>query len=345
MPRIYWTAQENTLAVVWMNRAQNHLKLYMFDVLSGEKNMIMEEKSDTWIDIFDFFAGEMHLFYFPADMESFFWISDRTGYSHIYQYDYEGTFSTRAPKVITMWLASRVLIQRKRKLYYLSCEISPLERNLYSSKFNGKGKKRVTTAPGNHRVNMSPNGNYFIDSYSDISTPSTVDLRDGKGELITNLAGHERATAHLEAYEYAGKELFTFTNSDGQNIDGYLIKPMNFDPAKSYPLIMDVYGGPGAQGVYNTFETSGWHQWLAQNGYVVANINNRGSGGYGSAFEKCVYMQLGELETKDFAEAALFLAEKSWVDGENIAIMGHSFGGFQPEYPCLPMGMFLRQVL
>ena len=91
MPRIYWTARENTLAVVWMNRAQNHLKLYMFDVLTGQKSMVMEEKSDTWIDIFDFFAGEMHLFYFPPDMESFFWISDRSGYSHIYQYDYEGT--------------------------------------------------------------------------------------------------------------------------------------------------------------------------------------------------------------------------------------------------------------
>ncbi len=93
MPRIYWTARENTLAVVWMNRAQNHLKLYMFDVLSGEKTMIMEEKSETWIDIFDFFAGEMHLFYFPSDMESYFWISDRSGYSHIYQYDYEGQAS------------------------------------------------------------------------------------------------------------------------------------------------------------------------------------------------------------------------------------------------------------
>ena len=141
-----------------------------------------------------------------------------------------------------------------------------MERNLYSVKFNGKSKKRDHPTPGNHQVNMAPRGNYFIDSYSDISTPSTIDLRDGKGELVTRLAGHERAAIHLEDYEYAGKELFTFITSDGQTIDGYLIKPMNFDPAKNYPLIMDVYGGPGAQGVYNTFETSGWHQWLAQNG-------------------------------------------------------------------------------
>ncbi len=328
MPRIYWTSRANTLAVVWMNRAQNHLKLFMFDVVSGQKSMIMEEKSETWIDVFDFFAGEMHLFYFPPGMESFFWISDRTGYSHIYQYDYDGTLLNQCTVGDYDVVSIKGIDAEKKLLYYLSCEVSPMERNLYSLKFNGKGKKRVTRTPGSHQVNMSPGGDYFIDSYSDISTPSSVDLRDGQGDLITRLAGHQRATAHLEAYEYAGKELFTFTTSDGQVIDGSLIKPMNFDPSKSYPLIMDVYGGPGAQGVYNTFETSGWHQWLAQKGFVVANINNRGSGGYGSAFEKCVYKRLGELETRDFAEAAQYLAGNPWIDQERIGIMGHSYGGF-----------------
>ncbi len=338
MPRIYWTARENTLAVVWMNRAQNHLKLYMFDVVTGQKSMVMEEKAETWIDIFDFFAGEMHLLYFPADMESFFWISDRSGYSHIYQYDYEGKLLNQSTEGEYDVVSIKGIDSKKKMLHYLSCEISPMERNIFSGKFNAKSKKRITTAPGNHRVNMSPKGNYFIDSYSDISSPSSIDLRNGKGELITQLAGHDGATALLEAHEYAGKELFTFTTSDGQVIDGYIIKPMHFDPAKSYPLIMDVYGGPGAQGVYNTFETNGWHQWLAQNGYVIANINNRGNGGYGSAFEKCVYMHLGELETRDFAKAALFLSENTWVDRENIAIMGHSYGGFSAGISLLTHG-------
>ena len=338
MPRIYWTARENTLAVVWMNRAQNHLKLYMFDVVTGQKSMVMEEQAETWIDIFDFFAGEMHLLYFPADMESFFWISDRSGYSHIYHYDYEGKQLNQSTEGEYDVVSIKGIDSKKKMLHYLSCEISPMERNIFSGKFNGKSKKRITSAPGNHRVNMSPKGNYFIDSYSDISSPSTVDLRNGKGELITQLAGHDATTALLEAHEYAGKELFTFTTSDGQVIDGYIIKPMHFDSAKSYPLIMDVYGGPGAQGVYNTFETNGWHQWLAQNGYVIANINNRGNGGYGSDFEKCVYMHLGELETRDFAEAALFLSENTWVDRENIAIMGHSYGGFSAGISLLTHG-------
>jgi dipeptidyl-peptidase 4 len=328
IPRIYWTSRENTLAVVWMNRAQDHMKLYLFNVLTGEQSMILEEKHSAWIDIFDFFAGELHLFYFPEEMDSFFWISDRDGYSHVYQYNYKGNVLGQATSGAYDVVSIKAIDPAKKTIYYLSCEISPMERNLYSVKFNGKGKKQLTSTTGNHRVNVAPAGRYFIDSYSSTSTPSTVDLCDGKGKLIKNLAGHQRALEHLENYEYAPRELFSFTTSDGQLIDGYLIRPMNFDPEQSYPLIMAVYGGPGSQGVYNSFETSGWNQYLAQQGYVIANINNRGNGGYGSKFEKVVHKQLGKWETHDFAETALYLSEKQWIDGERLGIMGHSFGGF-----------------
>ena len=327
IPRIYWTSRENSLAVVWMNRAQNHLKLYLFDVKSGEKKMILEETNEAWIDIFDFFAGELHFFYFPEEMDSFFWISDRDGYSHVYQYDYEGELVGQVTSGAYDVVAVKAIDPAKKTLYYLSCELSPTDRQLYSVKFNGKGKKQLTTAPGNHQVNVAPAGRYFIDSYSSVETPASMDLRDSKGKVIMDLAGHDRALAHLEEYEDAPRELFSFTTSDGQKIDGYLIRPMNFDPSQSYPLLMAVYGGPGSQGVYNSFETSGWTQYLAQQGYVVANINNRGNGGYGSAFEKVVYKQLGIWETHDFAEAGLYLSEKSWIDRERIGIMGHSFGG------------------
>jgi dipeptidyl-peptidase-4 len=328
MPRIYWTARPNTLALVWMNRAQNHLKVYLFDVEKNTKNLVLEEQSDTWIDIFDFFADELHLFYFPEEMESFFWISDRDGFSHIYQYDYEGTLLGQVTQGPFDVVAIQAIDPRKKILYYLSCEVSPLDQNLFSIKFSGKGKERITGTTGNHGVNMSPAGDYFIDSYSDVTTPTTVDLRDSKGKLIRNLAGHQRALSHLDTYQYSGRELFSFTTTDGQTIDGYLIKPPDFDPQKSYPLLLDVYGGPGSQGVYNSFETSGWAQYLVQQGYVVADINNRGNGGYGREFEKIVYQQLGKWETHDFAEAALYLAGKPWIDGQRIGIMGHSFGGF-----------------
>ncbi len=328
MPRIYWTSRPNTLAVVWMNRAQNHMKLYLFDVLTGEKKMILEERSDAWIDIFDFFAGELHLFYFPEEMDSFFWISDISGYSHIYQYDYEGTLLNQTTSGEYDVVGIKAIDPENKTLYYLSCEISPLERHLFSVKFNGKGKKQLTETPGDHQVDVSPSGHYFIDGYSDTHNPSQVDLRSGKGKFLKKIAGNERTLAYLDGYEYAGKELFSFTTSDGQRIDGSLIKPINFDPQKSYPLIMDVYGGPGSQGVYNTFESSGWHQYLAQQGYVIADINNRGNGGYGGEFEKIVHKQLGKWETHDFAEAAEYLAREPWIDRGRIGIMGHSFGGF-----------------
>ncbi len=328
MPRIYWTSKDNTLAVVWMNRAQDHMKLYLFDVETGEQSLILEEKNEAWIDIFDFFAGELHLLYFPKEMDSFFWISDRDGYSHVYQFDYEGNMLGQVTSGTYDVVSVKAIDPAKKTLYYLSCEVSPMDRNLYSIKFNGKGKKQLTTTEGNHRVDVAPAGRYFIDSYSSTTTPSNIDLRDGKGQLIKNLAGHQGALDHLEKYEYAPRELFTFTTTDGQDIDGYLIKPMNFDPEKSYPLLLAVYGGPGSQGVYNSFESSGWNQYLAQQGYVVVNINNRGNGGYGSKFEKVVHKQLGKWETHDFAETALYLSDKPWIDRERIGIMGHSFGGF-----------------
>jgi dipeptidyl-peptidase-4 len=261
-------------------------------------------------------------------MDSFFRISDPEGYSHIYQYDYEGKLLGQSTNGDYDVVSVKAIDPAKKTLYYLSCEVSPLEHHLFSVKFNGKGKKQLSSAPGNHRVDVSHTGSYFIDSYSSTDTPSTVDLCNGKGTLIKNLAGHENVLSYLEEHAYAPRELFSFTTSDGQEIDGSVVKPLDFDPEKSYPLLLAVYGGPGSQGVYNTFESSSWTQYLVQQGYVVANINNRGNGGYGSDFEKVVHKQLGKWETNDFAEAALYLASQPGIDRERIGIMGHSFGGF-----------------
>ncbi|PID91381.1 MAG: peptidase S9 [Bacteroidetes bacterium] len=338
MPRIYWTSRPDVLAVVWMNRAQNHLKLYLFNLKTGDRKVILEEKHEQWIDIFDFFAGEMHLFYFPEDMDSWFWLSDRNGYTHIYRYDYNGELIQQVTSGDYDVVGIKAINPDKKSIYYLSTEVSPMDRKLYRIKFNGKGKTLLTPEEGNHRVNVAPGGSCFVDSWSSTTTPRTIVLRNSKGGAIDTLAGHEGALKHMQEFDYAGRELFSFTTSDGQPIDGYLIKPMDFDPDKSYPLVLAVYGGPGSQGVYNSFETSGWKQYLAQKGFVVANINNRGNGGYGSAFEKLVHKQLGKWETHDFAEAALHLAKKDWIDGERVAIMGHSYGGFSAGTALLQHG-------
>lgn len=332
IPRIYWTADEDKLAVVHLNRAQDHLKLFFTDINSGNERLVMEEKSDKWIDVFDFFAGIDHLFFFPKDTEEFFWISDRSGWSHIYRYGYNGNLKnqiTKGPWEVTYL---HTVDYRNNQIYYTSTEESPLERHLYSINFKGRNKDKLTETKGTHDISMAPNGKYYINRYSNTSTPKQVELwsiRTGKLEILEDNSSVNEFT---DSYVYAPRELFSFTTSDGQKLDGYMIKPVNFDSTKQYPLVLNIYGGPSSQGVYDKWESSGFNQYLAQEGYVVVNVNNRGSGGYGSDFEKIVYQQLGKWEAHDFVETAQYMGQKNWVDRTQMAIRGHSYGGYMTTY-------------
>jgi dipeptidyl-peptidase-4 len=331
VPRLYWTSVPGQLAVVHMNRAQTHLQLFFHNAKSGKGKRIMEEKSKVWIDVFDFFAGINHLFFFPKDSKEFFWISDRDGWSHIYRYNYEGKLLNQVTK--GKWEVTNVynVDSKRKKIYYASTEKSPVERHLYSIDFKGKRKKQLTKTAGRHFINFSPNSQYYIDRYSNVETPTQVELWSTKGKKIKDLETNERVKKQIGSGYYK-KELMSFKASDGQMVDIFVIKPSNFDKNKKYPLVVDIYGGPGSQSVYNQFASNGWQQYLAQEGYVVISVNNRGSGGYGSKFEKVVYKNLGHNEAKDFAEAAKFMATKSWVDGNRMAIRGHSYGGYMASF-------------
>ncbi|MBN1132309.1 MAG: DPP IV N-terminal domain-containing protein [Bacteroidales bacterium] len=332
IPRIYWTSKEGLLAVLWTNRAQTHIKLFFYDVQTMSGKLIMEEQSDSWIDIYDFWNRKLHFFLFPENREEFFFLSDRNGYTHIYRFDYDGNLLNQVTDGKWEVIGFETMDAGNEMLYYVSNEGNPLERNLYSIRFDGSDKRRLTHAEGNHSVSMAPGGIYFIDRYSSINAPYQVDLMNREGTIIKKLVDNKGVQEYIQKKSYAQTELFQFTTSDGTVIDGSLIKPMNFNPKKKYPLIMDVYGGPGSQEVTNSFGTSSWHQYLAQEGYVIANINNRGNGGYGKTFERIVYKQVGKWETKDFAEAAEYLSSKSWIDAERTGIMGHSYGGFSAGY-------------
>ena len=335
IPRIYWTSQTGQLALVHLNRKQNHLRLFMADGRTGVAKQIMEEKSNTWVDVFDFFAGINHLLYFPAGTNEFYWVSDRDGFAHLYRYDYSGKLLN--PVTSGKWEVTYVhqIDPKAKKVYFTSTEASPMERHLFVADLDGKNKRRLTTVAGKHTVDLSPNGQYFIDRYSNVQTPTQVELRDTQGRLIKALETNAGVTTFLASHAYAPKELTSFTTSDGQKIDISIIKPTNFDPAKKYPVMLDIYGGPGAQSVYNEFANTGWHQWLAQSGYIVVGVNNRGSGGYGRDFEKIVYEKLGKFESLDFAETAKYLATQPWVDASRMAIRGHSYGGYMSSYTML----------
>ncbi|TAE32636.1 MAG: S9 family peptidase [Cytophagales bacterium] len=347
IPRIYWTNVEGQLAIMHLNRKQNHLRLFMANGRTGEAKQVMEETAKTWVDVFDFFAGINHLMYFPAGTNEFYWLSDRDGFAHLYRYDYSGKLLNSV--TAGGWEVTYVhhIDAKNHKVYYTSTEVSPLERHLFVIDTDGKNKRRLTQTAGRHTINLAPatsdrgdgpqkgNGLYYIDRYSNTTTPTQVELWDTKGTKIKSLETNARVTEYVSKNAFSGKELVNFTTSDGQKIDISIIKPADFDPAKKYPVMLDIYGGPGAQSVYNDYSTSGWHQYLAQQGYVIVSVNNRGSGGYGRDFEKIVYEQLGKYESLDFAETARYLGKQPWVDAGRMAIRGHSYGGYMSSYTML----------
>ncbi len=332
IPRIYWTNEENVLAVVALNRAQNEVKLFFCNVATGKNKLILEEKSSAWIDVYDFYAGVSDMFTFPEGLNEFFWISDRDGHQHVYRYSYDGKLINQVTK--GDWTVSRVagIDVKHHVLYYQSTELSPLQRQLYSIRFDGTDKKRITTAEGTHRINMSPDAEFFLDSYSSLNQPTQVEIWSTSKGMLKKIVDNKSVSEYLQKHEYSPRELFSFTTSDSVKLDCYMIKPFDFDPAKKYPVVMAIYGGPGSQAVYDIFDANAWHQYLAQKGYIIVDVNNRGTANYSSHFMKQVYKQLGRWESNDFAETAKYLATLPYVDKDNMAIMGTSYGGYSTTY-------------
>ncbi len=335
IPRIYWTSEPNTLAMIVLNRAQNDLKLYFFDVTNGHRKLIMEEKNDTWVAIFNFYTDVNDMMFFPESINEFFWVSDRSGYYQIYRYAYDGTLINRVTN--GSWDIIKVLgiDSDKKTIYYTSAEASPLEENLYSIGFSGKREKRLSTTSGFHQFDMSPNCNYYIDSYSRTELPRQVELWDTEGKMNKKLQDNAAVGKFIQANKYSPRELFSFKTSDSVNLNGSMIKPFDFDSTKRYPVILAIYGGPESHSVYNSFDASGWDQWLAEEGYIIVDVNNRGIANYGSAFMKVVYKNLGYWESHDFVETARYLATLPYVDSTRMAIMGTSYGGYSTVFTML----------
>jgi len=335
IPRIYWTSDPDVLALMTLNRAQDHMKLYFFNIKTGEHRVVLEEKNDTWISVFDFYTEVGDMVYFPENTRDFFWVSDRSGYYHIYRYNYAGKLIDQV--TAGKWDIIKVtgINPKTKTIYYLSAEASPLQQQLYSIRFDGSGKKRLTQAAGSRRIDMSPNTSYYIEEFSNNTTPVQTGLYDAQGRLLKMLEDNHGVTEFIQVHAYSPQQMFRFRTTDSIDIDGYMIKPFHFDSTKRYPVVMEVYGGPESHEVSDRFATDGFQQWLAQNGYIVVNINNRGVADYGSAFMKIVYRQLGKWESHDFVEAARYLATLPYVDGANMAIMGTSYGGYATTYTLL----------
>jgi dipeptidyl-peptidase 4 len=335
IPRIYWTSEPNTLAMIVLNRAQNDMKLYFFNVTNGDRRLVMEEKNNTWVAIFNFYTGVNDMMFFPEKTHEFFWISDRSGYYQIYRYGYDGKLINRVTNGDWDVIKVTGIDPGEKTIYYTSAEASPLEEQLYSIRFDGKKERRMSKAPGYHQFNVSPNCRYYVDTYSNINEPRQVELWNTDGKMIKKLEDNAAVTKYLATHEYSPRELFNFTTSDSVKLDGSMIKPIPFDPAKKYPVVLAIYGGPESHSVYNSFDFSAWDQWLAQQGYIVVDVNNRGNANYGSAFLKVGYKNLGYWESHDFVETAHYLATLPYVAVDKMAIMGTSYGGYSTVFTML----------
>ncbi|MGB0523779.1 MAG: S9 family peptidase, partial [Flammeovirgaceae bacterium] len=333
IPRINWTQDSNLLSVRRMSRLQNKLEIIHVNAQTGKGDVVLTEESETYVDIN--YCDDLS---YLSNGTQFVRTSEKDGYKHIYLHQMDGSLAQQITK--GNWEVTQFVgfDEAKEMFYYISTEDSPLERHFYSISAKGK-KKRLSTQEGTNRVNMSPDFKLYINYHSNITSPLKVTLHNIKGKQLKELKNNKRLKEVVKSYDLPNMEFFDFQTTDKIKLHGWMIKPKDFDKNKKYPVLMFVYGGPGSQLVTNAWAGRNyyWHHMLAQRGYIVACVDNRGTDGRGAAFKKSTYANLGKYEVKDQIEAAKFLGDKPWVDESRIGIWGWSYGGYMSSL-CMTLG-------
>lgn len=323
IPRIKWTNDAQTLSAQLMNRHQNNLDLVFIDANSGTVKTILNEKDKAYIDITDNLT-------FLKD-NSFIWTSEKDGFNHIYHYNKTGKLVnqiTRGSWEVTSYYG---FDEKTGSIFYQSTEMSSIGRDVYKISLNGKNRVRLSPVTGTNDANFSPNYEYFINYHSSSTQPPSFVLRDTKnGKQVKEIVNNNDLKAKLEKYSLPQKEFKTITTEKGHQLNAWIIKPADFNPNKKYPLLMYQYSGPGSQQVNNDWNSADdyWFMMLAQQGYVVACVDGRGTGFLGADFKKVTYKELGKYEVEDQIDAAKVFGQYPFVDVSRIGIFGWSYGGF-----------------
>lgn len=325
IPRIKWTQQDDQLVVFWMNRLQNHLKLLLTNAQTGAATTLYEEKNKYYVDITDDWR-------FLENGKGYLFTSEMGGYNQLYYYSMDGKKKVLITKGKYDIADINAVDEKSGLVYYTLAYPTPMDRNVFVTDFEGKKTRQLTQGPGFHRVELNSDFTQFYDYHSTINTPQTVTLYDlKKGVPVKNkvVAENSKLKSVMAEYALSQAEFIKVPNRHGDSLNGWILRPTNFDPTKKYPVLFVNYGGPGSQQVANRFgAVNFWHQMLAQKGYILVSVDNTGTGFRGEEFKKKTYLQLGKLEIEDQIDAAKWLAQKPFVDAKNIGHWGWSYGGF-----------------
>jgi len=323
LPAIQWIPGTSKLSVSKLNRLQNQMDILHVDAIDLTHSTVYRENSDTYVD-FEF-TGRL---IYTQDGKSFLKTSERDGYNHIYHFTRTGSLIGKITD--GNWEVDEILglDENQGLVYYTSTEQSPLERHIYVASLDGTSKKQITKKRGFHRFVFNDTFTHYLHYHNSANQPMTVKLKTVNGRELQIIENNDPLRSGAKVFGFTEKEFFDFTTSDGTTLFGYMIKPPEFDPHKKYPLLVYVYGGPGSQKVTREWDSWHWHRLMAQEGYIIACIDNRGTRGRGKAFRDAVYKQLGKYELADQIEGVQFLSRCSFVDPNRIGIWGWSYGGY-----------------
>ncbi|UOE38406.1 S9 family peptidase [Chryseobacterium oryzae] len=319
---ITWSPDSKYIFVGVLNRGQNHMKMNQYDASTGNfVRTLFEETNDKYVE------PQHPLLFFPNSNTDFIWQSQRTGYNHLFHYNLEKGLVSQITK--GDWLVTDILgfNEKKKDIYYVSTQETPLERHIYRVNWNTFKTQRLDSAEGMHSAVLSSDGNYVFDMYSNANSPRTANIINTATLKSTNILTSENP---LKNYQRPEIKNVTLKADDGTLLYGKIILPTDFDPNKKYPTIVYLYNGPHLQLVTNTFPASGnlWYEYMAQNGYVIFTMDGRGSSNRGLKFEQAVFRNLGTTEMNDQMKGVQYLKSLPYVDSERMGIHGWSFGGF-----------------
>lgn len=324
IPRIIATSDPSKLAFVTLNRHQDLMNLYMVNPLSGTSRLAVKETNERYLRETAYNGLRFY-------DDGFVMLSERSGYQHIYWYNLNGQLLRTVTKGNFEVCAFYGYDVATQSFYYASHEESPLKTAVYRVDRKGVAK-RLSTESGQNSAIFSKSLKYYMNTWSNLTTPPVTTLRDANGKCLATLIDNAGLKAKVDAVS-GQRELFSFTISDGVQLNGWMVKPRNFDASKRYPVIMYQYSGPGSQEV-----ADGWgngfmpglvfESFMAAQGYIYVCVDGRGTGARGAEFEKCTYLRLGDLESHDQVETAVWLGQQPYVDKARIGIWGWSFGGF-----------------